>query len=300
MLLTYTPTPIQEIFDPLLDQHGIRLLVKREDQNHTTISGNKWWKLKYNLEEARRLNKKTLLTFGGAYSNHIYATAAAAKECGIQSIGIIRGEEALPLNPTLRFAIDQGMKIHYITREDYRRKSEHEFINDLRAQYGDFYLIPEGGTNHLAVKGTTEFAAQYLSKIEFDYLFLAMGTGGTMAGVINGLEGKNKIVGIPVLKNGGFLADEIKPYLNKEYSNWSLLTEYHHGGYAKTTSALMDFIKKMGSQHRLPLDQVYTGKLLWGVFEEIKKGSFRRGTTLLVLHSGGLQGASKHASTSSA
>lgn len=291
MLLTYTTTPIQEIFDPLLDQHGIRLLVKREDQNHPTISGNKWWKLKYNLEEAKKLNKKTLLTFGGAYSNHIYATAAAANECGFQSIGIIRGEETLPLNPTLEFAIDNRMKIQYINREGYRNKSKPEFINDLYDQYGDFYLIPEGGTNDLAVKGTTEFSSQYLSKIAFDYLFLPVGTGGTMAGIINGLEGKNKIVGIPVLKNGGFLADEIKPYLNHEYSNWSLLTEYHHGGYVKTTPALMNFIKEMETKHQLPLDYVYTGKLLWAVFEEIKKGSFSKGTTLLVLHSGGLQGS---------
>ncbi len=291
MLLNYAPTPVQEIFDPLLDQHGIRLLIKREDQNHPTISGNKWWKLKYNLEQATRLDKKTLLTFGGAYSNHIYATAAAAKECGFQGFGIIRGEETLPLNPTLKFAIDNGMKIHYVNRESYRNKNELEFINELQDQYGDFYLIPEGGTNNLAVKGTTEFANHYLSKIEFDYLFLPVGTGGTMAGIINGLEGKNKIVGIPVLKNGGFLAGEIKPYLKHDYSNWLLLTEYHHGGYAKTTPALMNFIKEMETKHKLPLDHVYTGKLLRAVFEEIKKGTFSKGTTLMVLHSGGLQGS---------
>ncbi len=290
-MLTYTPTPIQEIFDPLLDQHGIRLLIKREDQNHPLISGNKWWKLKYNLEEAKRLNKNTLLTFGGAYSNHIYATAAAASECGFQSIGIIRGEKTLPLNPTLQFAIENGMKLHYVDREAYRRKSEPGFINKLHDQFGDFYLIPEGGTNELAVKGTTEFAREHLSKIAFDSLFLPVGTGGTIAGIINGLKGDKQVVGIPVLKNGGFLEEEIKRYLNGGFSNWSLLTEYHHGGYAKTTPALLVFIKEMEIKHQLPLDHVYTGKLLWAVMEEIKKGMFQKGSTILALHTGGLQGS---------
>ena len=290
MLLNYTATPIQEIFDPLLDQHGIRLLIKREDQNHPHISGNKWWKLKCNLEEANRQHKKTILTFGGAYSNHIYATAAAAKECRFESIGIIRGEETLPLNPTLSFATSTGMKIQYVTRENYKIKSEHEFINSLIEQYGDFYLIPEGGTNQLAVKGTTVFAQEHLSKIEFDYLFLPVGTGGTIAGIINGLNGERNVIGVPVLKNGRFLGDEIKPYLNQDYSNWSLLTEYHHGGYAKTTPALMTFIQQMEVEHQLPLDHVYTGKLLWAVMEEIKKGAFQKGSTILALHSGGLQG----------
>lgn len=292
-MLTYTPTPVQEIFAPLLDQHGIRLLVKREDQNHPTISGNKWWKLKYNLEEAKCQCKNTLLTFGGAYSNHIYATAAAAKECGFQSIGIIRGEETLPLNPTLKFAVEKGMKLHFIDRETYRKKSEPEFINILHDQFKDFYLIPEGGTNALAVKGTTEFARDYLSKIAFDHLFLPVGTGGTIAGIINGLKGEKKIIGVPVLKNGDFLREEIIPYVNQDFFNWSLLNEYHHGGYAKTTPALLAFIKEMETKHHLPLDHVYTGKLLWAVMEEIKKGVFAKGATILALHTGGLQGISK-------
>ncbi len=293
-MLTYTPTPIQEIFDPLLDQYGIRLLIKREDQNHLHISGNKWWKLKYNLEEARRLSKNTVLTFGGAYSNHIYSTAAAAKECGFQSIGIVRGEETLPLNPTLQFATENKMTIQFVSREEYREKNKPEFINKLHDQFKNFYLIPEGGTNALAIKGTTEFARQYLSKIEFDFLFLPVGTGGTLAGIINGLAGENKIIGVPVLKNGGFLEAEIKPYLNQDFSNWSLLTEYHHGGYAKNTPALLAFIREMEIKHQLPLDHVYTGKLMWAVMEEIKKGVFVKGSTILVLHTGGLQGSSKN------
>lgn len=292
-MLTYTPTPVQEIFAPLLDQHGIRLLVKREDQNHLHISGNKWWKLKYNLAEAKRQGKKILLTFGGAYSNHIYSTAAAANECGFQSIGIIRGEETLPLNPTLQFAIENGMELHYVDREAYRKKSEPEFINKLHDQFEDFYLIPEGGTNELAVKGATEFAQDYLSKIAFDFLFLPVGTGGTIAGIIKGLKGERNIIGVPVLKNGDFLTEEINPYLNQNFSNWSLLTEYHHGGYAKTTPALSAFIKEMETKHHLPLDHVYTGKLFWAVMEEIKKGVFPKGSVILVLHTGGLQGVLK-------
>lgn len=273
-------------------------MVKREDLNHPFISGNKWWKLKYNLEEARRLDKKTLLTFGGAYSNHIYAVAAAAKECKFKSIGIIRGEEVLPLNPTLRFATGHGMQLHYVSREDYRKKNEAGYIQQLHDTFGDFYSIPEGGTNSLAVKGCSEFA-QTLLDIDFDYLCLAAGTGGTMAGIIEGFADKREVIGISVLK-GDFLTKEIVELLKNSalkkkssqvYGKWQVLTSYHHGGYAKVSDALQNFIREMYRQHNLPLDPVYTGKLMWAVLEEVKKGFFKRGSTILALHTGGLQGA---------
>jgi 1-aminocyclopropane-1-carboxylate deaminase len=294
-MLKYSETPLTELHSELLKSSGIKLLVKREDLNHPAISGNKWWKLKYNLEEAVSKNCDTVLTFGGAYSNHIYATAAAAKELNLKSIGIIRGEETLPLNKTLSFAKANGMQLHYISRELYREKNTNEFVQRLRKRFGNFYLIPEGGTNELAVNGCTEFATIHLSKIDFDYLLLPVGTGGTMAGLICGLPADKTIIGVSVLKDGNFLKEEVeqltKSFSGKSYHNWSILTEYHHGGYAKASRALDDFISLMKKNHNLPLDHVYTGKLFWAVMKEVEKNTFRKNSTVLVLHTGGLQGS---------
>jgi 1-aminocyclopropane-1-carboxylate deaminase len=296
-LLCYNDTPIQEIKDSVLDIAGVRLIVKREDLNHPTISGNKWWKLKYNLEEARRLDYQTLLTFGGAFSNHLYATAAAARELGFRSIGIVRGEEILPLNPTLTFATQSGMLLHYLSREAYREKNDPALLEEMRKKFGDFYPLPEGGTNDLAVRGCAEFGRS-LSAVEFDYLCLPVGTGGTMAGITGGLNDQKEVIGISVLKNGDFLRKEVGTLIENNfkeiYGKWTLLTSYHHGGYARVTKELVGFIKNMKEKHDLPLDPVYTGKLLWAVMEEVKKGMFRRGSTILALHTGGLQGASTY------
>lgn len=286
-MLSYTETPVQEIHDSVLDQAGVRLFIKREDLNHPRVSGNKWWKLKYNLEEAIAQGHDTLLTFGGAYSNHIYATAAAAHELGLKSIGIIRGEETLPLNTTLAFATASGMKLHYVSRESYRTKTAQTFIDNLHTQFGDFYLIPEGGTNALAVKGVTEFGQSL--KNDFDYLCCAVGTGGTLAGLINGIPSAKKVLGIPVLKGGGFLKGEIEQLAGKNTSQWTLMTDYHFGGYGKSTPALESFIHFFQEKTAIPLEFVYTGKVFFGVWELIKKGYFPKGVTVLVIHTGGIQ-----------
>lgn len=286
-MLTYIPTPIQEIHDPLFDQAGVRVLVKREDLNHPYVSGNKWWKLKYNLEEAKKLGRKTLLTFGGAYSNHIFSTAAAAHELGFESIGIIRGEETLPLNPTLSFAKSRGMKLKYISREVYRQKTSTEFIKKLHDEFGDFYLIPEGGTNALAVKGVEEFA-QTLGD-GFDYLCCAVGTGGTLAGLVKGIPADKTILGFSVLKGGDFLNDEVERMLEKKTENWGIQTDYHFGGYGKTTEILFNFIKDQAIRNNLPLDSVYTGKAFAGICDLVENKYFRSHATLLFIHSGGLQ-----------
>jgi 1-aminocyclopropane-1-carboxylate deaminase len=267
-MLTYTPTPIQEIHDPVFDQAGVRVLIKREDLNHPFVSGNKWWKLKYNLQEAKRLNHKTLLTFGGAYSNHIYATAAAAGELGFQSIGVIRGEETLPLN---------------------RKKTNVDFIESLRDRFGDFYQIPEGGTNEFAVKGVTEFA-QSLGD-DFDYVSCAVGTGGTLAGLINGLPENKTLLGFSSLKGGSFLESEIECWINtRTHKNFQIITDYHFGGYGKTTAALNLSIDQFYKKFNMLLDPVYTSKMVFGVFDLIQKNFFPLGTTILIVHTGGLQG----------
>ena len=284
-------TPIQEIRTSLTQEKGVELYVKREDLNHPDISGNKLRKLQYNLKAAKEQGFHKLLTFGGAFSNHIYATAAAGQLFDFETIGIIRGEEHLPLNPTLDFAQSCGMEIHYMDRTRYRLKNSLIVLNELKKKHGEFYLIPEGGTNDLAIKGCQEILIE--EEKSFDYYVLSVGTGGTLAGIIQGLTGVNKIIGISSLK-GEFLEVEInslfRQYNLPEYDNWYVNQEYHFGGYAKTSDELFQFIETMDKEHNLPLDPVYTGKALFGTMDLIKKGDIPRGSKLLFIHTGGLQG----------
>ncbi|WP_018479980.1 1-aminocyclopropane-1-carboxylate deaminase/D-cysteine desulfhydrase [Pontibacter roseus] len=284
--------PLQQLHSPLLDKRGIALWVKREDLLHPTISGNKWRKLKYNLQEAKRLRHDTLLTFGGAYSNHIAAVAAAGQEFGFRTIGIIRGEEHLPLNPTLEFATAAGMALHYVSREAYRQKTDVDFLEQLSQQFAQPYIIPEGGTNALALKGCTEIVSDI--PMEYDYICCACGTGGTLAGIIAGLEGKRQVLGFPALKGGGFLEKEIEQliesYNGQHFANWRLITDYHFGGYAKVKPELLNFMRDFQIEHQLPVEPIYTGKLLYGLMDLIQKGHFPRGSRVIAVHTGGLQG----------
>ncbi|AKD02548.1 pyridoxal-phosphate dependent enzyme [Pontibacter korlensis] len=284
--------PLQKLEDSLLQEQSVTLWVKREDLLHPHISGNKWRKLKYNLQEAKQQGYDTLLTFGGAYSNHIAATAAAGREYGFNTIGIIRGEEHLPLNPTLSFATSCGMQLHYISREKYRLKNEPDFLEELQRQFGKVYLLPEGGTNLLAVKGCTEIVQDI--PLEYDYICCAAGTGGTLAGIVASLEGEKQVLGFPALKGGEFLQQEVEElviaYGGQSYSNWQLITDYHFGGYAKIKPELIAFMEQFKQQHYIPLEPVYTGKMFYGLFDLIRKGYFKRGSTIVAVHTGGLQG----------
>lgn len=285
-------TPISKIEDPLIKDSGIKLFIKREDLNHPELSGNKWHKLKYNLITAKENGYETLLTFGGAYSNHIYATAAAGKLFGFKTIGIIRGEEHLPLNPTLSFAISKGMKIQYVNRKFYREKNSFEFIKSLREKFGKFYLVPEGGTNNLAVKGASEIISNI--DIDFDYICCACGTGGTLAGLVSGLNGRKKALGFSVLKGGGFLLNDVEKLIyesaGKKYNNWDINLDFHCGGYAKINSELIKFIQRFKKITSIPIEPIYTGKLLFGVYNLILNHYFNNGNAILVIHTGGLQG----------
>lgn len=282
---------IQPIISELTDSAQVKLYLKREDLIHPLVSGNKWRKLKYNLISARDNGYDRLLTFGGAYSNHIYATAAAAKATGFKCIGIIRGEEHQELNATLKFAKDQGMHLHYMDRATYRKKNDEGVIEALKNRFGDFYLIPEGGTNNLAIKGTMEMASENTS--EFDYWGVSVGTGGTIAGLINGVDHKKEIIGFSALK-GNFLQDEITQLLKNFGTscsdNWWINSTYHFGGYAKTKPGLLEFMKSFEHQHQVLLDPIYTGKMMFGIFEMIKAGYFKKGSSILAIHTGGLQG----------
>lgn len=248
--------------------------------------------MKYNLAAAAEQQHDTLLTFGGAYSNHIYATAAAGKRLGFRTIGIIRGEAHEPLNATLQFARDCGMQLEYIDRATYRSKSSADYISFLEKKYGRFYLLPEGGSNVLALRGCAEIIADIDQ--DFDYVCSACGTGATLAGIVTGLNAPQQAIGFPVLKGGGFLADEIRNFLRqanvKSSAYWQLNTDYHFGGYAKTTAELWAFIEQFEKDFNVPLDGVYTGKMLFGLFDLIKQGYFAHGSRIIAIHTGGLQG----------
>jgi 1-aminocyclopropane-1-carboxylate deaminase len=269
-------------------QNDISLTIKREDLIHPFVSGNKFRKLKYNLLQAKAENKTTLLTFGGAFSNHIAAVAYAGKEQGFKTIGIIRGEEIFDKiddNPTLKFAQENGMQFEFVTREDYRHKSEASFIEKLKDKFGDFYLVPEGGTNELAVKGCEEILTD--EDAVFDYVCCAVGTGGTISGLINSALSHQKVLGFPALK-GDFLTDEIRIFAKKD--NWNLISDYHFGGYGKINLELIEFINAFFEENKVPLDPIYTGKMVFGVIDLIHKNYFPAGSKILLIHTGGLQG----------
>ncbi|KLT68917.1 1-aminocyclopropane-1-carboxylate deaminase [Flavobacterium sp. ABG] len=266
----------------------ISLTIKREDLLHPFVSGNKFRKLKYNLLQAKAENQETVLTFGGAFSNHIAAVAYAGKEQGFKTIGVIRGEELLDKidgNPTLRFAQENGMQFEFVSREDYRLKNEISFLENLKQQFGDFYLVPEGGTNELAVKGCEEILTA--EDADFNYVCCAVGTGGTISGLINSAFPNQKILGFPALK-GDFLMDEIRIFVKNE--NWSLISDYHFGGYGKINLELVEFINAFFEENKVPLDPVYTGKMVFGVIDMIHKNYFPAHSKILLIHTGGLQG----------
>lgn len=293
MFLENTYSRIQQIHFSDISDKEISLFIKREDELHPFISGNKYRKLKYNLEEALNQKNETLITFGGAYSNHIAAMAAAGFEHNFKTIGVIRGdelannlEEVIQKNATLKFASEHNMKFEFVSRSEYRTKTSVTFIRKLKEKFGDFYLIPEGGTNNLAVKGCEEILNEEDAK--YDIVCLAVGTGGTISGIINSSKNHQKVMGFPALK-GDFLQHEINKYILKK-ENWCLNTEYNFGGYAKITEELITFINKFKNETNIPIDPVYTGKMMFGIVDLVKKNYFKKGTKILVIHTGGLQG----------
>nr|WP_232771696.1 pyridoxal-phosphate dependent enzyme [Tenacibaculum sp. Bg11-29] len=281
------------MFLPILEEKKVALFVKREDEIHPFVSGNKFRKLKYNIAKAKSLQKKTLLTFGGAFSNHIVATAVAGSLSGFKTIGIIRGDElgkdvakTLASNATLREANKSGMQFKFVSREKYRNKTSEYFINELKEEFGDFYLVPEGGTNDLAIKGCEEILIEEDNK--FDYICCAIGTGGTISGLINSAKTHQNIIGFPALK-GDFLTKEIQQLATKK-DNWCLDTTYHFGGYGKYNTDLIRFINELKEQTGLSVDPIYTGKMMFGILDKIARNEFPENSKVLVIHTGGLQG----------
>ena len=291
--------PVQALSDEITRQHGISLSIKREDLNHPEIMGNKLRKLKYNLLDAQKQNASALLSFGGAYSNHILALSAAGKLMGMQTIGIIRGAELenTPLNSVLSRVLENDMQLHFVSRSDYRKKQEAEFIEKLHEKFGAFYLIPEGGSNQLALQGVSELMSEVDDS--YDVISCACGTGGTLAGLIQG-AGINtrhspELIGFQVLKADNYIQQAVHDFLTpKDYQHvhWHVNQDYHFGGYAKTDDRLIGFMRWFKAIHNIDLDYVYTGKMMYGLYQMIKSGSFSRGSRVLAIHTGGTQTAS--------
>lgn len=281
-------TANQKITLPLLGQKNILLSVKREDLIHPFISGNKYRKLKYNLMEAKKRGYTKILTFGGAYSNHIAATAYAGKIAGFTTVGAIRGDELennWSGNPTLAFAQECGMHFHFMSRAAYKKKQHSEILNSLKNKFGNCYVLPEGGTNTLAVKGCEEIVTS--ADYGFDVVATAVGTGGTIAGIINASKPPQHVIGFPALK-GDFLKEDIRKFVRN--TNWELRSEYHFGGYAKVNTTLIQWINDFRKRTQIPLDPIYTGKMMFGLLDLIANDYFAPGTKIVAIHTGGLQG----------
>lgn len=286
---------LQPLPEPAAERAGVRLLLLRDDLTHPALPGNKWRKLKYNLQEARRLGHGALLTFGGAYSNHLAAVAAAGRLTGLRTVGMVRGEElaSRPLNPTLAQARTNGMELHFLDRATYRRKQEPEVLARLLGATGPAYVLPEGGSNTLALPGCAELVTELRDQASFDYLCVGSGTGGTLAGLATGLLGTEQALGFASLKGADFLRQDIdrltRAATGRHCPNWALHTAYHGGGYAQLTPELRQFIREFQQRHNVLLDPIYTSKMLVGVLDLLEQGYFRRGSTVVAVHTGGLQ-----------
>lgn len=276
----------------------VELFVKREDLIHPEISGNKWRKLFYNIEQAKKRGNDTILTFGGAYSNHLHALAYTCYINGFKSIGVIRGEQLAELNPTLKDAAKWGMKFHYVDRETYRLKHTFDVKEELRELFDSFYLVPEGGSNFYGTNGCMEILDDESS--QFDIIAVPAGTGCTAAGIAMSLKEHQKLLVFPALKNGAFLLDEMKNYMLEVMGDEELVSDklqqvvfindYHFGGYAKINETLISFLNNHHNKLKVKWDAVYNGKMVYGIYDKLEQGYFNEGTKVLLIHTGGLQG----------
>ncbi len=305
--------PLQKLDDPIVTDAGVTLHVLRLDLYQPLLSGrsfgqpcgNKYFKLKYNLQQAKASGAQQLLSFGGAYSNHIHALAMVGQLQGFRTVGIIRGEQILPLNETLQDASDSGMLLHYVSRGQYRQKTNPDYLAQLQREYPDAYIIPEGGSNVLGVKGCMEIVDHIQHSIDntlmandcnieaYSTIIVPCGTAATLAGIAAAAKNK-QVLGIPVLKNAAYLDAEVEAYHQAlgvpGCGNWQLIHDYHCGGYAKLSSELVDFIERFQQRHAIPIEPIYSGKMFYGLYQLLTKGYFDPGSCIVAIHTGGLQG----------
>lgn len=282
-------SPIQEIRHPLLEQKQVKLAIKRDDLLHPVISGNKWRKLKYNLIHMQSKGCDSFVTFGGAFSNHLYASAMACKTFNLKGHAIVRGPILDEQNPTIRMARACGMTLHVVDRKTYRLRNDGDYLQTLQSEFPKSFIIPEGGTNQAALSGVIELAQ---SLPPSNYVVCATGSGGTIAGLAKGSPTNTNVIGIAVLKQADYLNNEISQLLTNSHSgaSWQLLTNHHYGGYGKFTDDVWTFCQLMRQTYQLPLEPIYTGKMLFAIWQLIRQDYFPRGSTIMAIHTGGLQG----------
>ncbi|MFF9346038.1 1-aminocyclopropane-1-carboxylate deaminase/D-cysteine desulfhydrase [Streptomyces sp. NPDC014734] len=286
LLAPRLPSPLEEVRDERFDRHGVRLLLKRDDLIHPDVPGNKWRKLAPNLRAAAG---RTVLTFGGAYSNHLRATAAAGRLLGFRTIGVVRGEELAdrPLNPSLARCAADGMTLRFVDRTTYRAKNEPEVLEGLLSTFGDCCVVPEGGSNTAAVRGCAELGRELRDRA--DVAAVACGTGGTLAGLAAGLAPGQRALGVPVLR-GGFLGDAVRELQRDAFGgptgSWSLDERFHFGGYARTSPELHAFADDFEQRHGLAVERLYVAKLLFALTALAAEGAFPAGTAVAAVVTG--------------
>jgi len=284
------PSPLQPVADERLAARGVSLLLKRDDLIHPDLVGNKYRKLRPNLDAALAGGHGTLLTFGGAYSNHLRATAAAGRLLGLRTVGVVRGQELAgrPLNDSLARAAADGMVLDFVDRATYRRKTDPDVLAALLARHGRAYVLPEGGSNALAARGCAELGRELRGAA--DVAAVACGTGGTLAGLAAGLDAGQRALGFPVLRGGGFLADDVRALQRAAFGGpagrWELEPRFHHGGYARTTPALEAFAADFAARHGLAVDRTYVAKMLYGIYALAEEGAFAPGTRIAAVVTG--------------
>jgi len=284
------PSITTKISSNFLHKKEVDIFIKRDDLIHPIISGNKWRKLKYNFKQAKELGYDTLLSFGGAYSNHLHALSYAASNHGFSSIGVIRGKE-IDKNSTLSFCLQQNMRLEFMDRLSYRcDKYSHKRIDQLTQKFGKFYLIPEGGNNLLGVKGCEEIIREV--SCPFDYLCCAVGTGCTASGLIRSMQKNQNFIGFCPFKKNHEQRNNILSFCDDQlYNNWQLISDNHFGGFGKINSNLITFANQFNLEYNIELDLVYMAKLFYSLFDLIEKDFFLKKTKILVLHTGGNQGS---------
>lgn len=285
---TFSPSILTKLNDGVLDKYQVELWIKRDDLLHPIISGNKWRKLKYSLNHALNSGTDTIISMGGAYSNHLHALAYTGKLLGLKTIGFIRGEPGETLTPSLLDMQDWGMELRFVSRSDYRLLREYKHWDALPDLTAGQYWLPEGGAQTLALQGAAELAQEM--DISYDTLCVACGTGATLAGLVNAVPDNVSLLGFAALKNAGFLTADVNALLARPRANWQINLDYHFGGFAKTNAELLAFMADFEARTQIPLEPVYTAKMLYGIYDLIEQQRFQHKQRIIALHTGGLQG----------
>ncbi|MFT7591495.1 MAG: 1-aminocyclopropane-1-carboxylate deaminase [bacterium] len=275
-------TPIVAIETPFILESEVQIFMKRDDLIHQFISGNKWYKLKYNFASFEKTPLSKIATFGGAYSNHLIATAAACAMKGVPCVGIVRGEELnTNSNHVLRLCSEYGMELQFVERSTYKRP---KVLTSMLKSDG-FFVIPEGGDNVFGRQGCMEIVPDYTN---YDHIVVPVGTAATFSGIIDGSKGNSFIHGIAAVGNGAYLLAQIRDQTS--FDNWKLHTDYSFGGFGKYDAPQVNFNKQFTQQTGILLDPIYTGKMMRGVYDLINKKAFKSEDRVLCIHTGGLTG----------